>query len=149
MMDGHRLNENIYDSALIGTEFPLDLDLIDHIEIVRGPSSSLYGTNAIFGIINVITRRPGSGNAKLAVSGEQSSFLGRAGAITSTFQKGLGRLCFPAACTVAPGSQSSIFLNLPLKMVASPTTSMGTAPRMPLPTWNSETFASKVCTERE
>lgn len=88
MMDGHRLNENIYDSALIGTEFPLDLDLIDHIEIVRGPSSSLYGTNAIFGIINVITRRPGSGNAKLAVSGEQSSFLGRAGAITSTFQKG-------------------------------------------------------------
>ena len=36
MINGHRLNENVYDSALLGTEFPLDLDLIDHIEIVRG-----------------------------------------------------------------------------------------------------------------
>ncbi len=88
MIDGHRLNDNVYDSAQIGTEFPLDLDLVDHIEIVRGPSSSLFGTNAVFGVINVITRRPGSGNSELQVTGEQSSFLGRAGAITSTFQKG-------------------------------------------------------------
>ena len=46
LVDGHRLNENIYDSSLIGTEFPLDLDLIDRVEIVRGPGSSLYGADA-------------------------------------------------------------------------------------------------------
>lgn len=56
MIDGHRLNDNIYDQALIGTEFPLDVDLIDRIEIVRGPGSSLYGTSAFFAVINVITR---------------------------------------------------------------------------------------------
>ena len=56
LLDGHRLNDNLYDTAAIGTEF-LDLDLIERVEIIRGPSSSLYGTSAFFGVINVITRQ--------------------------------------------------------------------------------------------
>jgi len=39
LIDGHRLNDNVYGQAFIGTEFPLDIDLIDHVEIVRGPGS--------------------------------------------------------------------------------------------------------------
>jgi outer membrane receptor for ferrienterochelin and colicins len=57
LVDGHRLNDNVYDMALLGTEFQLDLDLIDKVEIIRGPSSSLYGTNAFFGVANVITKQ--------------------------------------------------------------------------------------------
>jgi outer membrane receptor for ferrienterochelin and colicins len=57
LVDGHRLNDNIYDEAMIGTEFPVDVDLIQRIEIVRGPVSSLYGSNALFAAINIITRR--------------------------------------------------------------------------------------------
>jgi len=57
MLDGHRLNDPVYDGVIIGTDFVLDVDLIDRIEIVRGPSSSLYGNNALFGVINIITRR--------------------------------------------------------------------------------------------
>lgn len=57
LVDGHRLNDNIYDQAGIGTESPIDVDLIDRVEIIRGPSSSLYGTNAFFGVINVIMKR--------------------------------------------------------------------------------------------
>jgi outer membrane receptor for ferrienterochelin and colicins len=56
LIDGHRMNDNIFGSALIGTEFPLDVDLIERVEIVRGPSSSLYGTSAFFAVINVITK---------------------------------------------------------------------------------------------
>ena len=41
---------------LIGTEFPLDVDLIERLEIIRGSSSSLYGSSAFFGVINVITK---------------------------------------------------------------------------------------------
>ena len=57
LVDGHRINDDIYNQASIGTEFILDVDLIDKIEIVRGPSSSIYGTNAFFGVINVITKQ--------------------------------------------------------------------------------------------
>ena len=57
MVDGIRTNDAIYDTGAIGTEFLIDVDLIDRIEIIRGPSSSLYGTNAFFGVINIITKR--------------------------------------------------------------------------------------------
>ena len=57
MVDGHRLNDNVFGDARLGTEFPVDVDLIERLEIVRGPSSSLYGANAFFAVINVITRK--------------------------------------------------------------------------------------------
>jgi outer membrane receptor protein involved in Fe transport len=57
LVDGHRINDNIYDQAMVGTEFPLDIDLISRIEVIRGPSASLYGSNAFFAVINVITRK--------------------------------------------------------------------------------------------
>ena len=87
MVNGHRLNENIFNSALLGSEFPLDLDLVDHIEIVRGPSSSLFGTNAVFGVINVITRQPTAG-VTVEGSGDESSFLSRSGRITGAYKHG-------------------------------------------------------------
>lgn len=57
LLDGHRENDNIFDGAYVGTEFPVDVDLIDRIEIIRGPSSSVYGTGAFVAVINVITKR--------------------------------------------------------------------------------------------
>lgn len=36
----------------------LPVDSIDHVEIVRGPLSSLYGSEAIGGVIQIFTRRP-------------------------------------------------------------------------------------------
>ena len=56
-IDGTRINDPVFDQAAIGGEFPLDMDLVDRIEFVPGPGSSIYGTNAFFGVINVITRR--------------------------------------------------------------------------------------------
>lgn len=56
LVDGHRMNDNLYGSALIGPEATLDLELIERIEVIRGPSSSIYGNSAFFGVINVITR---------------------------------------------------------------------------------------------
>jgi outer membrane receptor protein involved in Fe transport len=41
--------------------FPIGMEEIEQIEIIRGPSSALYGANAMLGVINIITRQPGSG----------------------------------------------------------------------------------------
>jgi outer membrane receptor for ferrienterochelin and colicins len=57
LVDGHRMNDNVYDGAYIGTELPIDVDLIDRVEVIRGPGSSLYGGSAFFGVINVVTKR--------------------------------------------------------------------------------------------
>ena len=56
MVDGYRINDPVYDTGSIGSELVLDVDLIERVEIVRGPSSSVYGSNAFFGVVNVITK---------------------------------------------------------------------------------------------
>jgi iron complex outermembrane receptor protein len=73
VVDGHRINNNVYDQALLGNEFPIDIDLVERVEFVRGPSSSLYGSNAFFGIVNVITRRGKKLNG-VELSGSVASF---------------------------------------------------------------------------
>jgi outer membrane receptor for ferrienterochelin and colicins len=57
LIDGHRVNDNIFDGAYVETAFPVDIDLIDHVEIVRGPGSAVYGTGAFAAVINVVTKR--------------------------------------------------------------------------------------------
>jgi iron complex outermembrane receptor protein len=57
LLDGARVNDGVYDSFGTGHDGIVDIDLIERIEVIRGPSSSLYGPNAFFGVINVITKR--------------------------------------------------------------------------------------------
>ena len=73
LVDGHRVNNNFNDGAAIGTDFILDVDLIDRVEVIRGPGSVLYGNNAFFGVINVVTRRGRQLNG-FEVSGEYGEF---------------------------------------------------------------------------
>jgi len=95
LVNGHRVNNSLSDGAFIGTEFILDVDLIDRVEIIRGPGSSLYGNNAFFGVINVITRRgrdmPAIGVEGSAELGSFDTWKGRA-TYGSKFDNGLEML---------------------------------------------------------
>lgn len=90
MVDGHRINDNVYDQAPLGTEFLLDVDLIDRIEVIRGPGSSLYGSNAFFAVINVITK-----NGRDLHGAEAS-------ASAASFETWYGRLSFGGERTGGP-----------------------------------------------
>lgn len=57
LVDGHRIDDPIYQQGAIGTDFILDLDLVERVEIISGPGSSVYGSNAFYGAVNVIPRR--------------------------------------------------------------------------------------------
>ncbi|HNP29462.1 MAG TPA: TonB-dependent receptor [Nitrospirales bacterium] len=73
LIDGHRTNDAMYDGTVIGNGFLVDIDNIDRVEVIRGPSSSLYGNNAFFAVINVWTKR-GRDYQGFEVSGEQRSY---------------------------------------------------------------------------
>jgi iron complex outermembrane receptor protein len=56
LLDGHALNSPAeVGSSKVGEDFGIPLELVDHIELVRGPASSLYGNNAFQGLVNVST----------------------------------------------------------------------------------------------
>jgi iron complex outermembrane receptor protein len=57
LIDGHRTNDPIFDQAAVGTEAILNVDLIERVEYVPGAGSAVYGSNALFGVINIITKR--------------------------------------------------------------------------------------------
>jgi outer membrane receptor for ferrienterochelin and colicins len=72
-IDGHRMNDSVYDGSYAGREGMIDLELIERVEVIRGPSSSLYGSSAFFGVINVITKRGGQFDG-VEVAGEGGTF---------------------------------------------------------------------------
>jgi outer membrane receptor for ferrienterochelin and colicins len=79
LVDGHRMNENVYNGTYISGEFVIDFDLIDRVEIIRGPGSSLYGTDAFFAVINIFTKRGRDlkGTEVSLSAGGQETYQGR------------------------------------------------------------------------
>ena len=70
LLDGHTLNENVYGAAQLGSELPIELDLVERIEIVRGPGSALYGTGAMLAVVNVVLKKGSALNGgRLALGG--------------------------------------------------------------------------------
>ena len=69
LIDGQPTNDDWLGSAYVGFDGRTDLADIERIEIVRGPGSVLYGTNAFSGVINLVTRYRGeSPGAEAGVS---------------------------------------------------------------------------------
>ena len=81
LIDGYRVNDNIFETGYISNEFPLDLDLVERIEVVKGASSSVYGSNGMFAAVNVITRK-GAAVGGTEIAAEVMSAEGRRGRVT-------------------------------------------------------------------
>lgn len=56
LINGHAVNDPLYGAARFDQGAGVPIDMVDHIEVVLGPGSVLYGSNAMMGVINVITK---------------------------------------------------------------------------------------------
>jgi iron complex outermembrane receptor protein len=56
LIDGTRANENISDAGFLGSDALIDVESIERVEFAPGPGSALYGNNAFFGVVNIITK---------------------------------------------------------------------------------------------
>lgn len=54
LTDGARRNDALYDQAQLGNEAPVEIDWVKRLEFVAGPSSAVYGANALFGSVNAV-----------------------------------------------------------------------------------------------
>ncbi len=75
LIDGQRLFEQ---KSMIGTPILVDPSSIERIEVIKGPASVLYGSDAIGGVINIITKKGGDkplqGSIGLSYDGSGDGF---------------------------------------------------------------------------
>jgi len=81
LVDGVRINPGTIGSAAIQNIAP---ELIERVEIVKGPRSTLYGSDAIGGVINVITRR------RTETGGSIQAGAGRYDSRSASLEGGIG-----------------------------------------------------------
>lgn len=73
LIDGIRLNNSTYRSGPTQYFNTIDAQSIERVELVYGPGSVLYGSDALGGVINIITKNPGNTNSSLSSSTTYSS----------------------------------------------------------------------------
>jgi outer membrane receptor protein involved in Fe transport len=56
LVNGHAMNDPLYGAAYFDEGAGVPIDIVDHIEVIVGPGSVLYGSNAMMGVVNVITK---------------------------------------------------------------------------------------------
>lgn len=83
LVDGVRINDS--QTGHHNSDFPVQLQDVERIEVLLGPGSSLYGADAFGGIVNIVTRRD-VGQVRGSFSGGQHGLLD--GSLSAGFRKG-------------------------------------------------------------
>ncbi|HJW16252.1 MAG TPA: TonB-dependent receptor [Flavisolibacter sp.] len=82
----------VYDASGIGSNFDIrniPIDNVERIEILKGSQSTLYGSDAIAGVINIITRKTGSKPFSISGTAHYGSYDSKRLNTTVSGNKGL------------------------------------------------------------
>ncbi len=94
LVNGHEMADNIFGYMLyFGNEFPIEMNLIKQIEIIRGPGSALYGSNAMFATVNIVTKSPDE-MQPLTLTTDTGSFGEKKGQIAAAGSLGSAKFLF-------------------------------------------------------
>ena len=76
MVDGMRINTNGVMNRTTALGTLTNMNSIDHIEILKGAASTLYGSDAQGGVINIITKKPEDGQVHTKLDLSRASYNG-------------------------------------------------------------------------
>ncbi|MFN0247049.1 MAG: TonB-dependent receptor domain-containing protein [Kofleriaceae bacterium] len=100
LSDGAVLNENILYQPFIHYDGRVDLGDVERIEIVRGPSSVLYGTGAVSGVVNLVLKgRDEPEGVQAQVSSYDNATTRVRAALTQRFSRSAGVWASAAGAT--------------------------------------------------
>lgn len=92
VVDGVRLNNAIYRSGHLQNAITVDPNILSRVEVLHGPGSVIYGSDAMGGVVHFYTRNPVlSANGKLFSSGNAMlRFASASNEFTQSFSVNLG-----------------------------------------------------------
>ncbi len=119
LVDGVRINDS--QTGHHNSDFPVQLQDVERIEVLLGPGSSIYGADAFGGIVNIITRRE-AGQMRGSFS------AGQYGLVAGSFSAGLRKGKLGESIGVSGNGSSGFEFDREFRSVsASSRTSFGTA----------------------
>lgn len=89
LLNGRRMNDP--QSGHHSLDIPAPLDAVQSVEVLRGAGSALYGSDAVGGVVNILTAPPESWQARLRLAGgsfgtqqQMATVSGRVGAVAQS-----------------------------------------------------------------
>ncbi len=107
LIDGHRLNETVFDSAYVGEDSAVPMEIVERVEVIRGPGSTVYGTSAFFAVVNVVTKTAAAIRST-QVSAEGGSLGRRGGSVVFGKENVAGSPLVLAGSGYASEGESSV-----------------------------------------
>lgn len=108
LIDGRPINEQYGGTSSI--DMPgVDVANLDRIEVIKGPASSLYGSNAFFGIINLITKHPDT--EQISLSSRYYSGTNTKGSVLHIYKRPSRDLSFNITASFYDQNGSELFFN--------------------------------------
>ncbi|HBS10987.1 MAG TPA: TonB-dependent receptor, partial [Flavobacteriaceae bacterium] len=81
VVDGVRMNNAIYRKGHLQNSISVSPNMLDRVEVIFGPSSVIYGSDALGGVIHYYTRKPMVSDK----TNVNTSFLGRYSSVNNEF----------------------------------------------------------------
>lgn len=80
---------NFFQGGTFWETFPIGVNDIARIEVIRGPASALYGPNAVSGVIHIITKNPETSRFKIEANAQVGNNNSQIAHVSSSF--GIGK----------------------------------------------------------
>lgn len=85
VMIDNRVVYSYFQGGTIWESLPIGISDIERIEIIRGPSSALYGPNAVSGVINIITKKVEDEGLKVYANAQAGTFNTKTGSVLAGY----------------------------------------------------------------